>query len=111
MNVLLISPEYPPRCIGGGGVVYQNLSEQLASKGHNVKVLAGNLENKGLVGKVESVEGKVELNFVPLFPYPKFKKANSDSYTPPTILGFLFILKELVRNRTAVVHLHGFCHP
>lgn len=111
MNVLLISPEYPPRCVGGGGVVYKNLSEQLASKGHSVKVLAGNLSNKNLVGSIESVEGKVDLNFVPLLPYPKLKKANSASYTPPTLPGLLFILKELVRNRNAVVHLHGFCHP
>jgi glycogen synthase len=111
VKVLLVSPEYPPRSIGGGGAVYKNLSEQLKRKGNSVNVIAGNFENKYVLGKIEVSDDNVRLSFVPLLPHPKLKKANSASYTPPTLKGILFIVKELVRNKNNIVHLHGFCHP
>jgi glycosyltransferase involved in cell wall biosynthesis len=111
LKILLVSPEYPPRSIGGGGAVYKNLSGQLASKGHSVNVIAGNFDNKNPLGKIEVSEDNGHLSFIPLLPHPNLKKANSASYTPPTLRGILFIVKALVRNKNNIVHLHGFCHP
>jgi glycosyltransferase involved in cell wall biosynthesis len=108
----LISPEYPPFNIGGGGVVYKNLSKQLRNKGHSVDVVAGNFTNKQIVGKVAITQEETGLtvNFVPLFPLNS-KNANLATYTPPTIGGLLFMLKKIIRSSNGAIHLHGFCHP
>jgi glycogen synthase len=112
MRILLISPEYPPFNIGGGGVVFKNLSKELKNKGHSVNVVAGNHTNKSVDGKVSAVlDDNVPVSFVPLFPFFNLKSANLKTYTPPTTRGFFFIIKQLIQNRTAVIHLHGFCHP
>jgi glycogen(starch) synthase len=108
----MVSPEYPPRSIGGGGVVYKNLSEQLNRQGHRINVIAGNFENKNWLGKIEMLSNKnLHLSFVPLLPYPGLKNANLATYTLPTLSGLLFITKSLVKNKNSVVHLHGLCHP
>lgn len=112
MNILMVSPEYPPRNIGGGGVVYKNLSEQLNRKGHQINVIAGNFENKHWLGKIEMLSNKnLHLSFVPLLPYPSLKNTNLATYTLPTLSGLLFITKTLLRNKNSIIHLHGLCHP
>ncbi|MCW3994703.1 MAG: glycosyltransferase family 4 protein [Candidatus Bathyarchaeota archaeon] len=108
----MISPEYPPVTIGGGGIVYKNLSLQLKSKGHSVNVLAGNHANKSFLGKIKNFsDSNVNVDFVPLIPFPNFKGTNSATYTPPTLGGFLHIMKQIIQRKDAVIHLHGFCHP
>ncbi len=112
MKVLLVTPEFPPISIGGGGVVYENLSKQLQLEGHQVTVLAGNFSNKKLVGKVESVPvNDFHVNFVPLLPFPRTSKYDSASYTFPTVSGTLHLIKEIVQSKNEVIHLHGYCHP
>lgn len=112
MNILMITPEYPPRSIGGGGIVFKNLSEQLNHEGHLVNVLAGSFSNKSFFGKVETfLENGVTIHFVPLLPSLKFEKFNSATYTFPTINGLFYILKKLIQSEDATIHLHGFCHP
>ena len=112
MNILVITPEYPPRNIGGGGIVYKSLSEQLNHEGHSVNVLAGSFSNKSFFGKVETFpENEITINFIPLLPSPTSKKFNSATYTFPTINGIFYIIKKIIRSKDAVIHLHGFCHP
>jgi glycosyltransferase involved in cell wall biosynthesis len=111
MKILMISPEYPPFTIGGGGIVYKSLSNQLKNKGHSINVVAGNHTNKQFAGEVATVmDENVPVNFVPLFPL-NLKNANLKTYTPPTMGGFLFVIKQLVQSKNAMIHLHGFCHP
>jgi glycosyltransferase involved in cell wall biosynthesis len=111
MKILLISPEYPPLNIGGGGLVYKSLSNQLKTRGHSINVVAGNYTNRQLAGNVATViDEDISVNFVPLFPL-NLKNANLKTYTPPTLGGFLFVLKQLIQRKNDVVHLHGFCHP
>jgi glycogen(starch) synthase len=112
MNILIVAPEYPPRSIGGGGVVYQNLSKELKNSGHGVKVMAGSFSNKKLVGQVESVsDSGVPVFFIPLMPSPKFKGFDIATYTLPALSGFSFVTKQLLRNKNTVIHLQGLCHP
>lgn len=112
MDILLVTPEYPPRSIGGGGVVYENLSRQLKGKGNSINVLAGNFYNKNLIGHIENFEFRgVTVSFIPLMRFPNFRSIDFKSYTIPTALGFFSIIKGLIQRKSSVVHLHGFCHP
>lgn len=112
MDILLVAPEYPPRHIGGGGIVYKNLARELKDKGHKVSVIAGNCHNKSVTGEVELAhDNGVPVNFLPLLPAPKSKSFNAETYTLPTGSALVFLIKELLRNNHDVIHLHGLCHP
>ena len=112
MKVLLITPEFPPLNIGGGGIVYENLSKQLKLEGHEVTVIAGNFSNKSLIGNIECSQfNGLNVKFVPLLPFPKSSKFNSSSYTLPTLKGAIQIIKEINHSKEKVIHLHAFCHP
>ena len=112
MRVLLVTPEFAPISIGGGGVVYENLSKQLKLDGHQVTVIAGNFGNKELVGKVESVPvNDFSVNFIPLLPFPRSSRYDAASYTLPTIRGTFYLIKEVIQSKNKVIHLHGYCHP
>ncbi len=112
MDILMVAPEYPPRHIGGGGVVYQSLSKSLHSNGHNIKVMAGSFSNKELFGRVEEyIDDDVPVSFLPLLPSPKFRKFDLATYTFPAVSGISFVIKELLTKRKAVIHLQGLCHP
>ena len=112
MKILLVTPEYPPLNIGGGGIVYENLAKQLKKNGQCINVIAGNFSNKKLFGRVEMFPvNNVNVNFVPLLPFPKSNKLDLATYTFPTLSGILYIAKELCRSKNSVIHLHGFFHP
>jgi len=112
MNVLIIAPEYPPRNIGGGGVVYKGLAEELKKEGHSVRVIAGNFHNRQIAGQIECIsEGRVPIYFLPLLPPPKSKSFDASTYTLPALSGLGFLIKELLRSRQEVIHIHGLCHP
>jgi glycogen synthase len=110
MQIILITPEFPPINIGGGGVVYENLSKQLVSKKHQVTVIAGNFNNKAIFGSIKDLSvNRCSINFIPLLPFSS--KEDLESYTLPTPSGTLRIVKEIIKNRKSVIHLHGYCHP
>jgi glycosyltransferase involved in cell wall biosynthesis len=112
MNILLVCPEYPPRNIGGGGIVYKSIANELKKKGHKVRVIAGNLNCKQIVGQIELIYDQgVPVHFIPLILPPKFRNFDVRTYTPPTITGIAFLIKELIQSRKEVIHLHGLCHP
>ncbi len=112
MRVLLVTPEFPPLSIGGGGVVYENLSKQLKLDNHQVTVLAGNFNNRNINGKVKNVPvNDFQVNFIPLLPFPRSSKYDAASYTLPTFSGTLHIIKEVAQSKNRVIHLHGYCHP
>jgi len=111
MNILIVGPEYPPRNIGGGGVVYKNLARELARKGHSVRVLAGDFQNRGVFGGIAQIhEDGVDVRFLPLVPF-RLGNLNMATYTPPTLHAMVFLFKELLFGRYDVIHLHGICHP
>ncbi|MEM3871106.1 MAG: glycosyltransferase family 4 protein [Nitrososphaeria archaeon] len=112
MNILLITPEYPPKHIGGGGIVYKTLAMELKSKGHKVSVFSGNCKNRGVAGEIELIyDNGVPVYFLPLLPAPKTKNFTAETYTLPTLRAFIFLIKELFQSDHDIIHLHGFCHP
>jgi glycosyltransferase involved in cell wall biosynthesis len=111
MNILMVTPEYPPRNLGGGGVVYRNLARELKKQGYIVTVLAGNFYNRKLVGKVECTHDEgVGIFFLPLMPAPKIGNMSIATCTPPTLSAIIFLVRELIRNHSDVIHLHGVGH-
>jgi glycogen synthase len=112
MKVLLVTPEFPPINIGGGGIVYENLAKQLKAEGHSVQVLAGNFSNKKIITSTEDVsDNQLKVSFISLSPFPKSKNFDASSYTFPTLSATLRIMKEVIQSKETVIHLHGFCHP
>lgn len=109
MKIALITPEYPPFTIGGGGQVYQNLALEYA-KTHQVVVIYS-LYQSSITSKIRVFkQGKVKFYEIPLLPTPKF-------------LPFLkirmplnpFLIDQiktiLATEQPDVAHLHGYGFP
>ena len=77
MRVLMVTPEYPPKHVGGGGIVYKSIAREFRRLGHEVTVLAGDFSNRSLIGKINYVnDGGVNVFFLPLTPAPRTKNVN-----------------------------------
>lgn len=108
----MVTPEYFPKNIGGGGVVYRELAMELRKQGHSVTVLAGDFVNSGIMSKPErSCDGEVRIVFLPLLPALKTRGVDTSTYTPPSIPGFVHLTSRLIKASSEVVHLHGLGHP
>jgi glycosyltransferase involved in cell wall biosynthesis len=112
IKIILIAPEYPPRNIGGGGIVFQNLANQLRRNGHDIKVIAGSFVNRKLVGQVETrSDYGVPVFFVPLLPSTRRGNLDTTTYSLPTLSASTFMTKQLLQSKNATIHLHGLSHP
>jgi glycosyltransferase involved in cell wall biosynthesis len=103
VKIAIISPEFPPYNVGGGGIVIDQLARLLAQ--HNsVNVIFGawNAVNT-------STGGNPILTPVRLMHFPGVSPSLTTSM-PPSPHGLLTILRELRRNPD-VAHLHGVGHP
>ena len=112
MRVLMVTPEYPPKHVGGGGIVYKSIAREFRRLGHEVTVLAGDFSNRSLIGKINYVnDGGVNVFFLPLTPAPRTKNVNLATCTPPTISALAFLTYKLARGTYDIIHLHGVGHP
>jgi glycogen synthase len=113
VKVLVVTPEYPPNVIGGGGSVYLKLSEYLASRGHEVTTVFGNFANRNpFAGTRRSVGGdsKPTLVEAALLPTPR-KLSWALSAMPPTLSAASSLLGDVLSEQWDVAHLHGFGFP
>ncbi|WP_456325924.1 glycosyltransferase family 4 protein [Desulfonauticus submarinus] len=108
MKIALIVPEYPPFHVGGGGVVYQNLAEGLAKKGHKVSVIWGYYPNRFFFkGSERYQKDKITFYKIPEIPFPK-RFPYLRTAMPPTINGAMSILKILKKEKPDLAHIHGY---
>ncbi|MEM1646206.1 MAG: glycosyltransferase [Ignisphaera sp.] len=111
--VLMITPEYPPYNIGGGGVVVRNIAKELSNRGYKVIVLAGYYKSRSFLDK-PWVQGddNVYVIWLPLIPTPK-KTPYLDTVMPPNVYSAILLYKVLNRIkklRNCIIHMHGYGH-
>nr|HDO80577.1 glycosyltransferase family 1 protein [Candidatus Bathyarchaeota archaeon] len=112
MRILIVTPEYPPKHVGGGGIVYRSLAKEFKRVGHDVTVLAGDFHNRSLMGGISHVnDDGVDIFFLPLVPAPRMGNMNLVTCTPPTALAFAFLAYKIVKGGYDIIHLHGVGHP
>ena len=111
MKILMVVPEYPPDRIGGGGIVYENLAQQYANKGHEVIVIHGNYLTRSWNEKIaKSIQGNIIIYSIPEIPYPQ-NSPYLRTAMPPT-LKTLRQLKVIIQEiKPDIAHLHGYGWP
>ncbi len=105
MNILLVTPDYPPNC-GGGGVVAMHLAQGLVNKGHKVSVLAGSYDIKNKIHYEEN--NGVKIIWIPLMHILIELKIPQLIYSLPPSLKSIYFLKQIDYNQYDVIHLFAF---
>ncbi len=101
LKIAQISPRYWPS-VGGVEKVVQDISEELAKRGHQVNVLTTDrMQKKQLTTKGLHHE---ELNGVNVFRYRSLFELGHMSFTPSAIF-------DLIKNDYDIVHMHSIRHP
>ena len=101
LKIAQITPRYYPS-VGGVEKVVQDLSEELAKRGHNVSVLTTDRMHKNQPS-FKGVRNEV-LNGVKVFRYRSLFGLGHMSFTPSAIL-------DLIKNDYDIVHMHSIRHP
>src|SRR5205823_2120416 len=106
MKVAVVTPEYPPDMIGGGGIVVQSLVQEFAKR-HEVRVFtAWDSRRSWTAGPRHEVAGPVRISRYPLLPLSR--KPYLRSVLPPNGRSALRLWRDLSMWRPTVAHLHGF---
>ena len=110
MKILLVTPEYPPYNIGGGGIVVQNIAQTLSNRGHNVIVVSGYYPTKSYFEKVfVTHDEQIKVFWLPLIPTPK-TPFHLKTIMPPNIFSAFYLVKIFSKQNFRIFHLHGFGH-
>ena len=104
LTILLLVSAYPPDTIGGGGVVFEALRREFATR-HQVRVVTGSIDRRKHADSGPDTDDVVR---VPEVPLPRTHRYLA-STMPPTLAG-LGRLSKAMRN-VNVVHAHGFGFP
>lgn len=107
--VCMLTPEYPPNNIGGGGVVVMDLVKELRSRGIKVDVVSGDYLNYGAGERGAENKGSTGLRWVPLVPTPD-GHPELRTVLPPTPRGLMGLFRYMRRSKARVFHLHGYGH-
>jgi glycosyltransferase involved in cell wall biosynthesis len=110
VKVLIVTPEFPPHALGGGGRMVRVLAQALGKSGCQVTVLSGLYKVKGFSDSPFSTNsGQVEVIWLPLLPTPKVK-FQLNTIMPPNIRSSAEFLRIFLRGEFDVVHIHGYGH-
>src|SRR3989442_1778043 len=106
MRIAVVTPEYPPDIIGGGGIVVESLVRQLTRR-HEVRVFsAWDSKRSWMARPLRQFEGPAEINRYPLLPLSR--KPYLRSVLPLNPRASLKLWKDLSAWQPTIAHLHGF---
>lgn len=107
-RLLLVTPDYPPHLLGGGGVVCERLSEEYRRKGWQVDVISMDTSRAGMWTRPETLSRNGgTVTFLPMFARLQIRQGSLLLSIPPSLPGLLRLALEFRRNRWNAVHLHG----
>ena len=109
LNILMVTPGYPPVSRGGGGIVSKALAEGLAKRGHDVLVLAGRPQRMFYEKPYRSDIGRIKVFWVPLIRISGKKFSHFKEAFPPNLFSATF-LKAIKYEEFDVIHLQGIGH-
>lgn len=109
-HLLLVTPDFPPFLLGGGGLVCQQLVKEYHRLGWEVTVIAMGTPDAGLFAKTEPLRHRESRGvFLPPAGRVETSGFSLALVIPPSIPGLLRMLREFRRVQWDAVHLHG--HP
>lgn len=107
MKILLCLPEFPPQVIGGGGIVYQQLTQQYLRHQHQVIVFYADYVNRSFFKRIIKYHQHqvtfYRLPLLPNFPDLAFLRAR----LPPTITAWKQLDQIISIEKPDIAHLHG----
>lgn len=107
MKIAVVTPEYPPDTIGGGGVAVEALVHEFAGR-HDVRVFsAADSIRSWFQGRHLDPTADAVVNRYPLIPVGR-RKPYLRSVVPPDLPAWLGLRKDLMSWRPDVAHLHGY---
>lgn len=107
-RLLLVTPDFPPHVLGGGGVVCERLAEEYRRLGWRADVISMDTSRAGVWSRSETwsrVEG--DISFLPMLTRMQIRQGSLLLSIPPSLPGLLRVVLEFRRNRWKAVHLHG----
>jgi glycosyltransferase involved in cell wall biosynthesis len=107
VRVAIVTPEYPPHHIGGGGVAVEALAREYA-KNNEVRVFSAWDSNRSWRGSpaAESIDG-IAITRYPLIPILQ-RRLYLRSVLPPNPKSGLRLWRDLIAWSPDIAHLHGY---
>lgn len=106
MRIAVVTPEFPPITIGGGGIAVEAISSEL-SRGHQLRVFSGDHADPRWIGPRHRTEhaGYVVLRYplLPLFTGVEYLK----SVVPPNLRSVVDLRRDIAEWAPDVAHVHG----
>jgi glycosyltransferase involved in cell wall biosynthesis len=110
LKILMISPEFPPHSLGGGGVLVKLLSKELLKAGQQIRILSGQYQvENSFVHPSTSLLDYLSIIWFPLFKAPKCG-FQLNTITPPNFYSIAEAMKILLFTNYDVVNIHGYGH-
>ena len=110
LNILQVSPEFPPYSLGGGGLFVQNLVSGLRRQGHEVTVASGFFAVKNILERPFSANYRgTSVIWLPLLPAPNVG-FQLKTITPPNSFSIEQLAGVLKKRDFDIIHIHGFGH-
>ena len=108
MKIAVVTPEYPPDTIGGGGVAVQALVREYIRE-HVVEVFSAADSTRSWVRNRhrDTAEANFVVNRYPLIPMGK-QHPYLRSVVPPNLPAWLALRNDLAEWKPDVAHLHGY---
>jgi glycosyltransferase involved in cell wall biosynthesis len=107
LRIAVVTPEFPPDIIGGGGIAVQALAYEYATR-HDVRIFTAANSHRSWLGRriVESEDG-IGVNRYPLIPIGR-SKPYLRSVLPPAMPACIALRRDLASWQPHVAHLHGY---
>jgi len=110
MKVLLVTPEFPPHSLGGGGQIVKILAHRLGDRGHSVVVLSGLHKVRNFFDRPYCTTSKdAKVVWLPLLPTPKVG-FQLNTIMPPNLYSIVELVRVFLKSDFDIVHIHGYGH-
>lgn len=107
-RLLLVTPDFPPHLLGGGGVVCERLTEEYRGQGWQVDVISMDTSRAGIWSRAETLPpAGGTVTFLPLSARMQIRQGSLLLSIPPSLPGLFRLVREFRRHRWQAVHLHG----
>jgi glycogen(starch) synthase len=109
MRIAVVTPEYPPDTIGGGGVVFQALVGEYITR-HEVRVFtAADSDRSWVQSRRSETVDNLTINRYPLIPIGQ-GISYLRSAPPPNFPAWLQLRNDIADWSPNVAHVHGYGH-
>ena len=107
-RLLIVTPDFPPHLLGGGGVVCERLAREYRRAGWRVDVITMDTSRAGLWASPRISAGDDGIvTFLPMATRMDVRQGSLLLSLPPSLPSLAWLLGAFRRDRWTAVHLHG----